>query len=350
MFIDITEKEYRKLELNSYSSLKDFSTDRRKYYKKYILKEKVKEKENKAANMGRIVDCLLMEPDKFDDYFFLSTCVKIPGGMLGEFIFKLSILIGENTVEGKIMSDEEFEEHALSAYSEAGFKIAFKTVIKKLEDPENRLYYEECLKVNYLNMTMVSTQEVTNAEKIVEELQNNSITSSIVTLETSESFKVLNQLKIQGYSIDGMYLKSMLDKLIINHKRKTVKIYDLKCTWSVENFYKEYYLYRRSYIQAYLYYNAILQETLNETSSIYGYTVEMPSFIVCDSINYYSPLIYTLDESDLEDAYNGFEHKGTKYPGVKQIIKDLKWAILNDIWRISRINFNKAGILNIKDS
>jgi hypothetical protein len=55
-----------------------------------------------------------------------------------------------------------------------------------------------------------------------------------------------------------------------------------------------------------------------------------------------------MNQSDLLDAYHGFEHKGRKYPGVKQIIQDLKWAIDNDVWNISRENYIANGLINIK--
>jgi hypothetical protein len=140
----------------------------------------------------------------------------------------------------------------------------------------------------------------------------------------------------------------MLDKVVIDHDKKTIQPYDLKCTWSVENFYEEYYLYRRAYIQAYLYNEAAKSLTLDADGELYGYTVIPPKFIVCDSTNYYNPLIYTLDYVDLENAYNGFEHKGKKYAGVKALIQDLKWAVENDVWNISRQNYTRNGIVNIK--
>ena len=345
--VSITEREYRALSYNSSSSLKDFSQDRRKYYRKYVLNETIKEKENKAANMGRLVETILMEPDRFDDLFFMSSSVKIPGGMLGEFIWNLSELVSDSE-EGT----DDFEDIAKEAYNRAGFKIKFETVIAKLEDPNNKLYYDECLKVNHLGMTMVTAQDVDNAEKIVYELKNNVTTSAIVNIEEGSSaiFSVVNQMKIEDYEIDGMRLKSMLDKVIINHEKNTVHIYDLKCTWSVEAFYKEYYLYRRAYIQAYLYFKAI--EYLANTDpdcGFYGYTVKYPQFIVCDSINYYQPLIYTLEPQDIIDAYEGFTHKYTEYPGVKQIISELQWAVEEDVWTISKTNFDKGGIINIKE-
>ena len=343
----MTEKEYRKLEYNSSSSLKDFSLDRKKYYRKYILGDKIKEEPNKASDMGRLVETLLMEPERFDDLFFMSSCVEVPGGMLGKFIWKLSEIVGE---EGD-KEGFDFEEVARAAYNFSGYKIKFETVLSKLDDPENRIYYEECLKVNHLGMTMVTAQDITNAEQIVESLRNSPHTGTIVTLDSStERFTVHNQFKIEDYVIDGMRLKSMLDKIIIDHKNKTVQIYDLKCTWAVESFYKEYYLYRRAYIQGYLYWKAVQYLANTDTEcGFFGYDVKTPNFIVCDSINYYDPLIYTTTEEDMDDAYNGFTYKYSVYPGVKQIIENLQWAIQQDIWSISKTNWDKGGRLNIKD-
>jgi hypothetical protein len=137
----------------------------------------------------------------------------------------------------------------------------------------------------------------------------------------------------------------MFDKLVVDHDKQTVQVYDLKCTWSVENFFDEYYLYRRAYIQAYLYARATLH--LVETKWK-GYAALIPEFIVCDSTNYYNPLIYTLTQEDLADCYNGFTHKGRNYPGVKETIEDLKWALYNGVWNISRKNYENKGIVNIR--
>ena len=77
-----TEAEYRAIVMDSSSSLKEFSLDRRKYYKKYILNEQVTEDDSKASIMGRLVETLLMEPDKFDERFYMSSCIASPSGMM----------------------------------------------------------------------------------------------------------------------------------------------------------------------------------------------------------------------------------------------------------------------------
>ncbi len=51
-----TEKEYRDVSMDSSSSLKEFSLDRRKYHKKYVLNEKVEDNETKASVVGRVVE------------------------------------------------------------------------------------------------------------------------------------------------------------------------------------------------------------------------------------------------------------------------------------------------------
>lgn len=346
----LTEEEYRGIPLDSSSSLKDFSLDRRKYYRKYILNEKITEKENKATNMGKLVETILMEPDRFDDMFFMSSLISVPGGMLGDFIYSLSQEVAHKVKEVDDFDDDEFEEIAKKVFSNTDFKLKFETVLAKLKDPNNALYYKECLNVHALNMVMVTSDDVTNAEKIVSSLKNNIFTHHIITTKTNlPDFEVIDQFKISNYVINDVHLKSMLDKVIINHKTKTIYPYDLKCTWSVENFYKEYYLFRRSYIQAYLYKEALKSLTKDEDSKFYNYTVENIKFIVCDSINYYEPLIYTISDKDMLEAYHGFEHKDIFYPGVEQILDELKWAKENDIWTVSKSNFLKKGTLNIKE-
>jgi hypothetical protein len=190
--------------------------------------------------------------------------------------------------------------------------------------------------------------EISIAEKIVEQLRINSTTAPIVNLVNSSRYEVIDQMQVEGYEIDGHPFKSMLDKVVIDHKEKTIQPYDLKCTWSVENFYEEYYLYRRAYIQAYLYFHAMLNLADNPESPYYGYRVDYLKFIVCDSTNYYQPLIYTLDIDDMEDAYHGFVHKGRTYPGIGDLIAALKWCVSTNTWNISHKNYLSNGIVNIK--
>lgn len=342
-----TEAQYRAVQLDSSSSLKMFSENRRKYYKVYVLNEKPEEEDNKAATIGRVVETLLLEPEEFDNRFYMSSCVNAPTGLMLSFVEGLYKFTKEATnEEGRITKD--FEEIAKDAYVYSGFKIKLDAVLSKFSGSDAEIFYKEIREVRSKGLTVITTEDVTNAEKIVAELKSNFVTSQVINLVDSARWEVKNQFQVEGYSVDGHLFKSMMDKMVIDHEEKTIQVYDLKCTWSVENFYEEYYLYRRAYIQAYLYWKAAFSLTLDDTSEIHGYKVLHPRFIVCDSTNYMNPLIYTLSNEDMDNAYYGFEYKGRKYPGVKNIIKDLNWAIENDIWNISRENYINKGVINIK--
>lgn len=342
-----TEANYREVMLDSSSSLKDFSQDRKKYYKKYILNEVVEDKDSSAANMGRIVETLLMEPHLFDEKFYMSSCISTPTGLMLDFVEALYRVTRDATDEsGKITRD--FADMSLEAYNLSGFKIKYEAVIGKFIGSEAEIYYNEIRRVRANNLTVVNTTEIAVAEKIVEQLKTNSTTAPIVNLVNSSRYEVIDQMQVEGYTIDGHNFKSMLDKVIIDHDKKTIQPYDLKCTWSVENFYEEYYLYRRAYIQAFLYYRAMLVLVHDKASPCHGYHVEYLKFIVCDSTNYYQPLIYTLDDDDMNDAYKGFVHKGRTYPGVGDLIAALTWCVSTNTWNISHKNYLSNGIVNIK--
>jgi hypothetical protein len=342
-----TEAQYRAVTMDSSSSLKDFSQDRKKYYKKYFLGEKVEDKDSSAANMGRIVETLLMEPHLFDEKFYMSSCASTPTGLMLDFVEALYKHTRDATDEDGVIT-RVFTDILQDAYKDSGFKIKYEAVISKFIGSDAEIYYNEIRKVRTKNLTVVNTMEISIAEKIVEQLRINSTTGPIVNLTNSSRYQIFDQMQVEGYIIDGHKFKSMLDKVVIDHKEKTIQPYDLKCTWSVENFYEEYYLYRRAYIQAYLYYHAMLHIASDPDSEFYGYRVEYLKFIVCDSTNYYQPLIYTLDMDDMLDAYKGFIHKGRTYPGVGDLIAALTWCRTTNTWNISHKNYLSNGIVNIK--
>lgn len=341
-----TEANYREVLLDSSTSLKDFSLDRKKYFRKYIQGETIQEKYDFAVNMGKIVETLLMEPEEFDNRFYFSACESVPTAMMLDFVqalFKYTIAARDDRGQ----PTRTFQEISIDAHRDSGYKIALDAVLKKFAGTENEVYYNEILEVHDRGLIVVTTADVTIGEKIVEELRNNIVTAAIVNMVTNERYSVVNQLQIQDYEVDGHKFKSMLDKIIVDHKNKKIRPFDLKCTWSVENFYEDYYLHRRAYIQGFLYYCAVLSLTKDKKSPYFGYEVEYLSFIVCDSTNYMNPLIFVMSEHAMKDAYEGFVYKGRRYPGVKDIILDLSWAMQENIWNMSRINSINNGVVTI---
>ena len=336
-----TEAQYRAVIMDSSSSLKEFSMNRKKYYSKYILNEKIEEEDSKASIIGRLVETLLMEDHLFDEKFHMSVITSAPTGLMLEFVEALYKHTSAATNEDGILT-RSFEYLCKDAYVDSGFKIKIDAVLGKFIGSDAEIYYKEIREVRSKGLTVVTTQDVDNANKIVAELKTNDFTASIVNLVNSARYSVYNQLQVEGYDVLDHKFKSMMDKVVVDHDAKTVKVYDLKCTWSVENFYEEYYLYRRAYIQAYLYFFAAKHHFAE-----LDYRILDPIFIVCDSTNYSAPLLYQTTIDSMLSAKKGFEHKGKQYPGVDSLIEDLKWAIENDKWNISRENYINNGVVKL---
>jgi hypothetical protein len=294
--------------------------------------------------MGRMVETLLMEPHLFDERFYLSTCMSTPTGLMFEFVEALyKHTVAATADDGTITRN--FEDICKDAYTDSGFKIKLDAVLTKFIGSDAEVYYKEIREVRPKHLTVVAAQEIANAEKIVVELKTNPTTAEIVNLVNDVQYSVHNQLQVEGYDVLDHKFKSMMDKVIVDHKAKTVQVYDLKCTWSVDNFYNEYYLKRRSYIQGYLYWNAA--EAWAREHGYGDYEILYPKFIVCDSTSYSNPLIYSMTQASITKAVNGFEYKGREYPGVNPLIADLTWALANDKWNISRENYINNGIVKI---
>ena len=287
-----TEQEYRAIKMDSSSSLKEFAKDRKKYYRKYILGEDVEDDETKAATMGRLVETKLMEPELFDDRFFPSVCQSTPTGMMLDFVEALYRHTKEATDEEGMVT-RSFDELSQDAYRDSGYKITYDRVIKSFLGSEAEVYYQEIREVRSKGLTVVSVQDVANCEKIVEQLQNDPFIGPIVNQTRTSRYDVYNQYQIEGIEYKGLMLKGMMDKIIIDHEDKTIQAYDLKCTWAVENFYNDYYLYRRGDIQGAVYYH-LIAEHFSELREA-GYTIKPIIFIVCDSMGYFSPLLYPMN-------------------------------------------------------
>jgi hypothetical protein len=334
-------KEYRELELDSYSTLKLFEEDREKYYKKYVLGEKIHEVETESSKIGNIVEIMILEPDKVSEKLYYCTIDSAPSGKMGKFVEVLFDLTQN--------MDVNFEEAVHQAYHESEFQWNIDAVLKKFYGSQAEIYFKEKVECFKKGMIPVSLKEHQIAEAIMTKALENKLINDIVYFSQNKSdlFEVLIQKQIYGFEIDGLPLKSMLDVLIIDHEHKNIYIYDLKCTWGINSFYHSYYLKRKSYIQAYIYYHAA--KHIAGEMNLNNYNINYPAFILLDSNNFMKPVIACTDSDDIEDAYNGFSLGERKYRGVKDIIKELKWCKENDEWFVRMDHHKSNGFVKLRD-
>jgi len=362
----ISEKEYRSMDIDSYSSISQFLTDRKKYYRKYIQKVKDDDEELiQSLKMGSLVDTLSL-PDEngkndFDEKFIVSKVTDIPTGQMLSFCnhvygsFKSAANIVNGTSSTNIISAKEiyhkcttdvYDKTLQVAYNAVGFKReSLESVVKKFE--KYSPYFNQLLESG--DKIVVTKDDLTKASKIQATLDNSSNTGPIMLLTTNERFTVINQLIIL-FSYNNYPLKCMLDKVVIDHEKKVIQPYDLKTSFSVEEFSDSYYKYKY-YIQAAVYWTGLYRWAEDQGYIEKGYRVEYMKFIVCDTNLYLKPLIYTTTEEHFAEGIGGFYGKNNVfYPGLNQALEELEWHKNTNIWNISKNNFDSEGIVEVSRS
>lgn len=327
-----SEKEYRKLDILSASDLRTYATeDRRAFFKKCILRQKGDEEPSRSAKIGSIVHSLLLEPHEFEKKYFMSICMEPPTGKMKLFVDSLFKHTLANTDEDGVVQ-LEFEDLAQLAFTDSGYKRGgLEAVLANFQGKEPEMYYRERRACEVSGKELICQEDRNIAEKIVETLRNHEYTSHI--FKNSEK-----EVQIEGFEIDGLPLKAMLDD--IEEDYSSITATDLKVTWTNENFFEEYFLKRRADIQAFVYNRAV--------NHIYPDKIINPfRFVVADSTNFCAPLVYTIGEYWEDKTYNGFTYNGRYYIGLKQIIEEIKWHTSTGNWTVSQEAFNNLGQIKI---
>lgn len=336
------ERTYRALDALSQSMIKDFYDDRKLFHRKYILVEDVQEETSREMKMGTLVDCQYFTPAEFEEKFSLSTCSERPTGKMLDFVSALARHTKAATDDEGIMR-EEFIAIARLAHLDSGFKWGLERVLKDFSGGEAELFYQELCVALVTGKIVVTAADIEHANRIVTSLRTSEFTS-FLNNEGGGDIDVYHQLAISGFVVEGRPFKALLDRLEVNHRDRYLQPWDLKATWAVETFYENYYLKLKGYLQAGTYDLACTYLRNQEYS---GYEVRPMKFIVCDNVNYYNPLIYELSQQDLVDSWQGFTHRGRSYKGLIELVRDLNWHMDNNVWNMSRQNYENRGRVSL---
>lgn len=322
--LNITENEYRRLDFLSYSSIKYFIDDRKKFYRKFILKQEVKDEDetnNSALRMGSLVDCLLFTPENLDDKFTLSK-VEVPTGQMYNFTMNLYnrtlLSIDKNGVLTKDINTLMIEAYNDTKFDNEGNHVAFKRKNDTVDKIKEKFllscvdFYQELR--NRGDKILISSKELDQANKLVNILKTHKYTKEVINSTTSE-----NQVMLQG-EVEGVQLKCMIDKVVFDHQEKKIHLYDLKTTWNVDDFDNNYLKYRY-YIQ-----NAVYTQLMMDYAkeNYPGYQVIPLSFIVVDKLTYMDPIIYETHFDHFVQAGRGFVVENESYTGLREALKNIK--------------------------
>lgn len=336
---DITN--YREIDRLSYSALKMFLNDRKKFKAIHIDKDEEaikKEKDDMLKSdfvrMGNIVDVILTDSDNFYNYFIITKENKPSGQMLTlvDFLYKFTL---EDTKDNVVTSTfEQRFERAYEALKESnGGKLQSKpdTFLARFEE-EGRNYFKELLAS--IGKVIITNEENVIAEAIVESLKNSLGTKELVDADGLTKFPIL-------FDVGDIPMKMEADKIIFDHENKIISLYDYKITSFVESFVWDGFLKNSYYIQSALYKFGI--EQWKQDTEFKDYKVDNMKFIVADQKNYYAPLVYETNEDHYQQGWLGFKVGNKYYKGINTLIENYKLTLKENCWNISAENFSNKG-------
>lgn len=332
--------EYRDVRAFSQSSLKllDFSVT--KFYREeYLwvvgLSESRPEYSSDAMTLGSMVDVLLTRPKDFDkEYMYLSDA---PTGQMKDFIDEFHRL--------SINSEDDPKTIAEYVYNKVGFKRdKLETVIAKFQ-AEGLVYYNALSKS--VGKTIVPQGMMLHAKALVDQMLEDEFIGPILTEETDTQThinvdtEVYNQLEIY-WEEHGLKFKALLDKVIVDHLKKTIQPYDIKTTRS-SDFNDAFGGYRYD-LQGAFYTDAL--HHWMEQQGLQNYEILPFVFIVAfTNEKGIGPQMWQMGTYDYYAGRYGIARpRLRRVRGYQTIVNDLLWHIKEDKWKYPKEVYLKKGI------
>lgn len=318
----------------SYSKLSLLDRSPYLFYQKYILGEEV-ERDTTSMDIGSAVDCLLTQPDKFYDLFYVSTSSK-PTGQLENFVNKL--------VDLKQITDDAFNEAYSFTQTLNGGKL--RDGIDKFIDrfhKEARKYFDD--QVNSEGKIVLTFEEYTKAEQAANILKTNIFTSKFLAETLGDNIDRYYQYESEFTFKDLSYIVK-LDCIVVDHNKKTIQPLDIKTTSESPYSFSKSILKYRYDLQAVIY-SHYISEVFNKEKGLNDYQILPFKFIVINIDYPKNPLIWNVSFNDFIIAKMG-RAGDSPVKGFWDLIDDFKWHIENDKWEYKREVYQNNGIMTTK--
>lgn len=180
--------------------------------------------------------------------------------------------------------------------------------------------------------TIINKDLNDRANEVVKSLKNNLFTKELFNLKKIET-QVELYFELKKFPFK---LKALLDFIIIDHKKKTIRPFDLKTTSEKTTYFKKsVYKYRYDFQAAF--YTVALQIIYPD------YKILPFCFVVENTIYPGSPLIYECTDSTLVIGALGGEVDGKKYKGFIECLEMLTWHTETNIWNYTKEEYENNG-------
>jgi len=263
-----------------------------------------------SMEFGSLFDCLVTDRYNVDNRYVVSDTVPPPAeknvlDCLSAVTDKPFDLIPDATVARAI--------ETCSYYP----KWKYETQLTHLAE------YKDYYNARISGKKIVSSADMSDALAMVDSFLGNPYIGSLWNTSSTDE-EHLYQLKFTaGIKLpDGrkVSVKCMPDKLVVNHRNKTVQPIDVKTSSAPAYDFAENFVKFRYDIQASLY-TTVLRIVLNAHEEYKDYTV-LP-YVFCDiSRSDKQPVSYVYDPMS-EDQIDGFSFKDYKYKGWRELLCEI---------------------------
>lgn len=316
--IEIMENDfYAKPFKFSYSSLNKLMWNPQAFYQMYVLGNREEKTESYLVN-GKIIHCLLLEPEKFNDQFIVSPDV-LPTGNTRTVIDRLY----HHHVELAKNGDErtnlvEFTNAILDILKDMDLHQSLKTDVQRLDriiTPEGVSYW------NYIrtkgNKTLINQENYDFCKTGVDLIKLNKEVCDLIgcNLNDFSNKKVFNELPVEININDKPFgLKGIIDNVVIDHDKRVININDIKTTSKELKDFPESIEFYNYWMQSAIYSTIIAIKYLNLIDE--GYELKF-HFIVIDKN--YQVYPFLVSESTLN---NWFDR-------LNQTLEKASWHYIN---------------------
>jgi hypothetical protein len=316
----------------SQSKLKLFIESREKYFYRYVQNNE-EESDPSFLSFGRFYHAMVLQPEILKTKYSIAANYKVDG-LMGTFI--------EEYFKAHNIAGLKLEKAKEIAYNKAGFKWTIDKVWEKFTTEYPNMIYYKFLKESKDKET-IKKEDNDKAVKMFDKLQENTEVINILNPEDplGGTVEIFNELEIDwSVTYCSLPLKSMLDRVIVNHNTKTITIADLKTTKcsnlkAFRNDMKGY----KYYIQAIFYINAVeyLVENDEKWKKYKDYKLDFVFIPQYTEAPYHTLRPVRLSQSNLEKGYSEY----------REALIEMEACMLTGVWKSDDIYSDMKGIVTL---
>ena len=297
--------------------------------------------EKKHFIIGDGVDMQLTRPiGEFNQKFHISNLQNKPSdtikSIVNQVFDEVKAFNNRNpNLDQTIGNIQEYPEYILLGCNDHEYQMRWNEDTRINKVVEAWEYWEDLKQA--IGKQVLSQEENDLISQIVMSIRTNPTTSKY--FETSRDVEILDQLAIY-FPYNNIDCKALLDRVIIDHKNKTVQPIDFKTMGDQTIYFPKSLRQRRYDIQ-----NAFYTEALKSKKVYDTYEILPFKFIVESTVNPGNPLVFTCSDELLfmgkwgreenflelnvpDSAETWTKKEYVSYPEIKgfhQLIEDYKW-------------------------